>query len=206
MDGVAVKPLTVGFHETEFLEKLNSENQRGFWFQLSDDEQEQVASSWGPSDPQALNRYSYVRNRPLVYTDPTGHVDCASGPCAEGGGGGRGTGGSGGGRGSGSSGGSSGGAPRGGNRPAPDSRAEGPHSVLHRDPRTGEVTKYTTFEPQTNPQNPNSWMTVKRYRADGGTHYNKVTREDVKPPLVHDRTTPGGVRAPRADEIPGGPR
>ncbi len=26
-----------------------------------------------PGDPQALNRYSYVRNNPLRYTDPTGH-------------------------------------------------------------------------------------------------------------------------------------
>ena len=27
-----------------------------------------------PGNPQALNRYSYVRNNPLKYTDPTGHV------------------------------------------------------------------------------------------------------------------------------------
>ncbi len=26
-----------------------------------------------PADPQALNRYSYVNNRPLLYADPTGH-------------------------------------------------------------------------------------------------------------------------------------
>ncbi|MDP3723997.1 MAG: RHS repeat-associated core domain-containing protein, partial [Candidatus Omnitrophota bacterium] len=26
-----------------------------------------------PGDPQALNRYSYVRNNPLTYTDPSGH-------------------------------------------------------------------------------------------------------------------------------------
>jgi len=26
-----------------------------------------------PSDPQTLNRYTYVRNNPLIYTDPTGH-------------------------------------------------------------------------------------------------------------------------------------
>ncbi|MCA9995167.1 MAG: hypothetical protein KDE56_05435, partial [Anaerolineales bacterium] len=29
-----------------------------------------------PSDPQSLNRYSYVRNSPLSRVDPTGHVDC----------------------------------------------------------------------------------------------------------------------------------
>jgi len=27
----------------------------------------------GPANPQALNRYSYVQNNPLKYTDPTGH-------------------------------------------------------------------------------------------------------------------------------------
>jgi len=27
------------------------------------------------SDPQMLNRYSYVRNNPLFYTDPTGHEE-----------------------------------------------------------------------------------------------------------------------------------
>ncbi len=73
MDGVAVKPLTVGFHETQFLGKLNQENQFGFWFQLSDEEREQAGSSWGPTNPQALNRYSYVQTNPLKYTDPTGH-------------------------------------------------------------------------------------------------------------------------------------
>ena len=28
-----------------------------------------------PYDPQSLNRYSYCRNNPLIYTDPTGHWD-----------------------------------------------------------------------------------------------------------------------------------
>ncbi|MDY6951754.1 MAG: RHS repeat-associated core domain-containing protein [Thermodesulfobacteriota bacterium] len=28
----------------------------------------------GPSDPQTLNRYSYCRNNPLIYVDPTGHI------------------------------------------------------------------------------------------------------------------------------------
>jgi RHS repeat-associated protein len=33
-----------------------------------------------PGDPQSLNRYAYVRNNPLRYIDPTGHVQA----CAEG--------------------------------------------------------------------------------------------------------------------------
>jgi hypothetical protein len=73
MEGVALKPLTVGFHETQFLGKLNGENKLGFWFQLSDEEKGQAGSQWGPSNPQALNRYSYVQNNPLKFTDPTGH-------------------------------------------------------------------------------------------------------------------------------------
>ncbi len=31
------------------------------------------------ADPQALNRYSYVLNNPLRYTDPTGHKPCGDG-------------------------------------------------------------------------------------------------------------------------------
>jgi len=38
-----------------------------------------------PGDPQSLNRYSYVKNSPLHYTDPTGHVQA----CTEGDYGGR---------------------------------------------------------------------------------------------------------------------
>jgi hypothetical protein len=74
MAGVAVKPLTVGFHETPFLSKLNQENKLGFWFQLDSQARQQAGEPWGPSDPQALNRYSYVLNNPLKYTDPSGHV------------------------------------------------------------------------------------------------------------------------------------
>jgi RHS repeat-associated protein len=31
-----------------------------------------------PMNPQSLNRYSYVRNSPLNFTDPTGHRECRS--------------------------------------------------------------------------------------------------------------------------------
>jgi RHS repeat-associated protein len=32
-----------------------------------------------PANPQDLNRYSYVRNNPLRYVDPSGHEPCANG-------------------------------------------------------------------------------------------------------------------------------
>jgi hypothetical protein len=31
-----------------------------------------------PGDPQSLNRYSYVRNNPLILVDPSGNADCAA--------------------------------------------------------------------------------------------------------------------------------
>ena len=35
-----------------------------------------------PANPQALNRYSYVLNNPLRYTDPTGHAVCVDEECS----------------------------------------------------------------------------------------------------------------------------
>ncbi len=74
MDGVALKALTVDFHEPGFVGRLNDENGLPFWFQMSDEQRQGAGSPWGPMNPQALNRYSYVQNNPLNSTDPTGHV------------------------------------------------------------------------------------------------------------------------------------
>jgi len=73
MDGIALKPLTVDFHEPGFAAQVGDENRQGFWFQLSSEERQQTPAPWGPRNAQALNRYSYVQNNPLRYTDPTGH-------------------------------------------------------------------------------------------------------------------------------------
>lgn len=40
---------------------------------MSDEDKQQAGSPWGPENPQALNRYSYVQNNPLRWTDPIGH-------------------------------------------------------------------------------------------------------------------------------------
>ncbi len=47
MDGVALKPLTVDFHESGLVTGLNAENQQGCWFQLSQRERQAVAAPWG---------------------------------------------------------------------------------------------------------------------------------------------------------------
>ncbi|NJO81982.1 MAG: RHS repeat-associated core domain-containing protein [Blastochloris sp.] len=73
MDGVAITPLTIDVHEGGFLGKLNAESRTGFWFELGREERQQHGSPMGPANPQSLNRYSYVQNNPLKYTDPTGH-------------------------------------------------------------------------------------------------------------------------------------
>ncbi|PZS06134.1 MAG: hypothetical protein DLM69_00415 [Candidatus Chloroheliales bacterium] len=71
------KGLTVDYHEPGINSAVAGENQftyqHGFWFQLSDRERQQSKTPFGPINPQALNRYSYVVNNPLRYTDPTGH-------------------------------------------------------------------------------------------------------------------------------------
>ena len=61
------------FHEVGFGATLNGENGQPFWFQLSDTQRQQVGDPWGPQNPQALNRYSYVQNNAVKYTDPSGH-------------------------------------------------------------------------------------------------------------------------------------
>ena len=66
MDGVALSPLTVAFHNPAFNAALGSEIRAG------DTDRDKL--HWGgPYNPQDLNRYSYVRNNPMNATDPTGH-------------------------------------------------------------------------------------------------------------------------------------
>jgi RHS repeat-associated protein len=74
MKGIALKPLTVAFHETGFIGQIAQENNQPFWFQMSDKQKQQAGWQWGPRNPQSLNRYSYVGNNPIKYTDPSGHT------------------------------------------------------------------------------------------------------------------------------------
>jgi RHS repeat-associated protein len=55
MGGIALKGLTVDFHEPGFVGGLNGENSGS----------DEKLYKMGPQNPQALNRYSYVQNNPL---------------------------------------------------------------------------------------------------------------------------------------------
>jgi RHS repeat-associated protein len=74
-----LRPLTVDFHEIDFVNGLNEENfftqEKGFWFNLSSKEKEKGKTPWGPIIPQTLNRYAYASNNPILKTDPNGHDD-----------------------------------------------------------------------------------------------------------------------------------
>ena len=79
------------------------------------------------------------------------------------------------------------------------------HTVFRRDPISGKVTHYEAFRLQTNPYDLKPWESIKRY--DGNLlhpheHYNKVTRQGVPTPHVHDPFTPGEIRIPELWEIP----
>lgn len=87
------------------------------------------------------------------------------------------------------------------NKLEPHPEAVGPHSTFKRDPKTGKVTNYETYQAQTNPQNPNPFQLEKRYDGAGGGHYIPSLGRKVLP-HVHDATAEDGVREPTAEETP----
>jgi len=96
------------------------------------------------------------------------------------------------------------GAGRGGTRLRPDSDAVGSHSTFKTN-ADGRITGSAQWEP--NPKNPTGFDQVKRtdtQYANPHSHVNKVTGEDVPTPHVHEKSTPGGVRPAKADELPNG--
>jgi len=93
-----------------------------------------------------------------------------------------------------------GGSNRGKNPPHPD--AQGPHTTFKRDPQTGEVVKYDTYERPRDARNPNPWERTKSYQKNGDAHFNKSTQQYVPTPHVQGPDIPGGVRTPHTWEIP----
>ena len=75
------------------------------------------------------------------------------------------------------------------NRLTPNSLAEGAHTVFRRDPVTSRNSKYETYQSQSNLKNPNPWESIKRYDGPGSDrHWNKIMREDIYSPHIHDPT------------------
>jgi hypothetical protein len=76
-DDTQLAPLTVDFQNPAFAAVLADEHrfmqEHGWWFALDAAQRQELGTPWGPQNPQALNRYSYVLNNPLRYTDPSGY-------------------------------------------------------------------------------------------------------------------------------------
>jgi hypothetical protein len=66
-----------------------------------------------------------------------------------------------------------------------DPDATGPHSTFKQDPDTGITTNYETYQPQTNPNNPNPWQKILRYDGIGNPHKETSTGSYIIP-HIHD--------------------
>lgn len=90
------------------------------------------------------------------------------------------------------------------NRFVPHPTAEGAHTVFRRDPLTGKVTHYETYQFQTNLRNPNPWESVVRFDnfCSENYHFNKITKERVFEPHIHDPNSVGSVRRAYPWEMP----
>ena len=90
---------------------------------------------------------------------------------------------------------------RGANNLSPDPFASGAHTTFRKDPVTGKITNYQTWNP--NPRNPSGFDAGVRFDARGKPHYNTRIGENIDTPHVHDKSTPGGVRPAHPWEVPG---
>ncbi|MFG3697675.1 polymorphic toxin-type HINT domain-containing protein [Micromonospora sp. NPDC047620] len=83
----------------------------------------------------------------------------------------------------------------------PDPNAVGEHTTFARDGTTGQVKKWATWRPQTNPRNPAPFEMVERFDLQGPAHTNK---DGTKVPTPHINLPNGGDARPAQPwEIPG---
>ncbi|MEV0725925.1 hypothetical protein AB0I37_24490 [Micromonospora purpureochromogenes] len=83
----------------------------------------------------------------------------------------------------------------------PDLNAVGEHTTFVRDGTTGQVKKWATWRPQTNPRNPAPFEMVERFDLQGPAHTNK---DGTKVPTPHINLPNGGDARPAQPwEIPG---
>jgi len=87
---------------------------------------------------------------------------------------------------------------RGKNNLKANTKAGGAHSSFKTD-GNGNITNTATYTP--NSRNPNGFDERKRVDRVGGSHYNKVTGQNVSTPHTHDRRVPGEVRPASKSEI-----
>lgn len=65
--------------------------------------------------------------------------------------------------------------------------------------------EHETFRLQTNPKNPNAWESVKKFDNSGNvdqSHFNKILKQEIYEPHVHDPSCIGGIRIAEIWEIP----
>lgn len=85
------------------------------------------------------------------------------------------------------------------NKLKPDNQAEDDHTTFLED-LIGRILKYATY--MKNKLNPKGFDEIKRVDLYGGTHYNKVTEENIPTPHVHESNVPGEIRNANDNEIP----
>lgn len=96
---------------------------------------------------------------------------------------------------------------RGCNKLNPDTNAKGSHTTFSKDPKTGQISHYAEWTP--NSKNPKGFDLAKRFDGIGHGHTNSLTGEKVPVPHVHGgvapgTAVPGGVRSPLPWELPRG--
>ena len=85
------------------------------------------------------------------------------------------------------------------NKLKPHLEAKGDHTSFIEN-ILGYIIKYATYV--VNKLNPTGFDEQKRVDLQGNTHFNKITKEIISTPHVHEKNIIGGVRKANTNEIP----